>query len=170
SRPKDCLEVLRNPKCSVERGKSSLSQRQCFSGASFIIMDPPDHTRLRGLVTKAFTRRAIDNLEGWFREEVDRRLDGLMGTTTIEVISEIARPLPLLAISTMLGIPEEDRAQIGKWAEIAAGNLDDLVHEPRDAREARQWRHSMLAWRRYMTALADERRRDPQDDLLSALV
>jgi cytochrome P450 len=170
SRPSDCIEALRNPSCSVERGKSPLAQRQGFGGASFIIMDPPDHTRLRGLVTKAFTRRAIDRLEPWFETEVDRRLDVLVGTQTIEVISEIARPMPLLAISEMLGIPETDRAQVGEWAAIVARNLDDSVQAPRSPQEGRQWRHSLLAWRQYITALADERRREPREDLLSALV
>jgi cytochrome P450 len=170
SRVADCVEVLRNPVCSNERGKASLTQMPGLGGASFIVMDPPDHTRLRALVTKAFTRRAIDRIEDWFRREVHRRLDQLVGSQRIEVVSQIARPLPLLAISEMLGIPEDDREQVGRWAELAARNLDEALQTPRTSEEGRRWRHALLAWRKYITDLAEQRRAAPRDDLLSALV
>ena len=131
-----------------------------------LLQDPPDHTRLRGLVSKAFTPRAIDNMRAQIQSLVDEMLAPGLQRGEIDVIKELAVPLPTVVIATMLGVPREDRDQLKKWSTDFAlfiGKFDLSIEEYAQLQE------SMLEFSDYFRARLAEVRMQPREDLLSAL-
>lgn len=128
-------------------------------------VDPPEHTRLRTLVNKAFTPRAVEALRPRAEKLVEERLDAIVGRGEVDLIRELASPLPLVVIAEMLGIPTEDRAQLKHWSDemvrgVGTPDFDDRVRAARAGR----------AFRRYLEGIVALRRAEPRDDLLSALL
>jgi cytochrome P450 len=129
-------------------------------------MDPPDHTRLRRLVTGAFSPRAIAELEPWIREVTVRLLAAADGAGGFDLIDALAFPLPIAVICHLLGVPAEDRAQFRVWGHDVAATLD-----PQTAAAAQaQTRASERALTGYLQDLVRERRANPDDSILSALI
>jgi cytochrome P450 len=134
--------------------------------ADLLTMDPPDHTRLRRLVSSAFTPRAIAGLEPWIRDVIGRLLAQVDARAGFDLIDALAFPLPIAVICHLLGVPAEDRAKFRAWGHDVAATL-----EPQSARAAEsQSRSSELALTVYLRELVRERRANPDDSLLSALV
>lgn len=136
--------------------------------ASMLRMDPPDHTRLRGLVSKAFTPRAVDALRGRIDEVVDEVLGGLPSGPlggSFELIREFAAPLPITVIAEMLGVPSEDHERFRRWSDEAVKTLGDNTWEDR-----RRATRAMDELGEYLEGIADERRWAPKEDLISGLV
>jgi cytochrome P450 len=128
-------------------------------------LDPPDHTRLRRLVSGAFTPRAIAELEPWIRELTDRLLTAA-DDAGFDLIDALAFPLPIAVICHLLGVPAEDQAQFRAWGHDVAATLD-----PQLAAAARtQSRAAEVALTRYLQDLVRERRANPDDSILSALI
>ncbi|WP_020540825.1 cytochrome P450 [Nonomuraea coxensis] len=127
-------------------------------------MDPPDHTRLRGLVSRAFTPRMVERL----RPRVEAVTAGLIAALPEEgdLVSGFAYPLPVRVICEMLGVPPEDHERFQGWSETAARSLDPMLTEDLIAESGRSGRE----FRDYFRDLLELRRRRPGDDLLSALV
>jgi len=134
--------------------------------ADLLTMDPPDHTRLRRLVSGAFTPRAIAALEPWIRETADRLLGSADVAAGFDLIDALAFPLPIAVICHLLGVPAEDRAKFRAWGHDVATTLDP---QPRPAAESRS-RASELALTGYLLDLVRQRRAEPDGSLLSALV
>lgn len=173
----DVVHVLRDQTLSVEGEKVGMSRRNAeFEAAldttddrdrrSILDMDPPDHTRIRRLFQMAFTPRRIEGLADRIQALVDDALDAAAGDGSMDVIADLAFPLPFTVISEMLGMPDGDTHQLRAWSHTLAGTLDPLV-EPELIREAieasdHMGRHieDVIAWKR----------REPGDDLLSALI
>ena len=129
-------------------------------------LDPPDHTRLRRLVSGAFTPRAIAELEPWIREVTVGLLTATDGTAGFDVIDALAFPLPIAVICHLLGVPADDQAQFRAWGHDVAATLD-----PQLAAAARtQSRAAEVALTRYLQDLVRERRANPDDTILSALI
>jgi cytochrome P450 len=176
----DCVRFLRDPKLSVEdravEGTNPrLELREQILGArsqrgtrSILSIDPPDHDRIRGIVQKVFTPRAIEQLAPMVERMVDEALGAVVarGSSTIEVIADLAFPLPFQVISDMLGMPEGDRAQLRDWAHtltlglepvLAQFHLEEIVdasdHMTDHVLDAIEWK-----------------RAHPGDDLLTALI
>ena len=127
--------------------------------------DPPDHTRLRGLVSRAFTPRAVERLRGRVEALTDELLSAAGRQGTFDVIADFAVPLPVTIIAEMLGIPTEDRALFKRWSDHLVGFLDPLASPgPEALRRTADEVHA------YVDRLAAARRAAPADDLLSALV
>ena len=137
--------------------------------ASMLRLDPPDHTRLRGLVSKAFTPRAVDALQGRIEEVVDEVIDRLPVSGPLggsfELIRDFAAPLPITAIAEMLGVPAEDHPRFRHWSNEAVKTLGDSTWEDR-----RRAIRAMDELGEYLEGIADERREEPRDDLISGLV
>lgn len=129
-------------------------------------LDPPDHPRVRGLVSKAFTPRRVADLLPWIAATAERLLDGLDGAPTVDLLAGFAHQLPSLVISELLGVPSADRDQLTAWSDAVAPLLG---LELSDADRARALAASE-AFHAYLGALLDARRRQPGDDLLSALL
>ncbi|WP_448321751.1 cytochrome P450 [Streptomyces sp. CO7] len=124
-------------------------------------MDPPEHTRLRKLVTKAFTVRRIELMRPRIQELVDGLLDRMAaGGTSADLVADFASPLPLTVICELLGVPVGDQEKFHLWARQFAS----VSGPPEVAREGA----AMLGM--YMTQLIAAKREEPSDDLLSALI
>jgi len=134
--------------------------------ADLLTMDPPDHTRLRRLVSGGFTPRAVAGLEPWIREVTVRLLDAADGGAGFDLIDALAFPLPIAVICHLLGVPAEDQARFRAWGHGVAATLD-----PQTAATAQaQTRAAELALTGYLQDLVRERRAHPDDSILSALI
>ena len=129
-------------------------------------LDPPDHTRLRRLVSGAFTPRTVAELEPWIREVTVRLLAAADGAAGFDLIDGLAFPLPIAVICHLLGVPARDQVQFRVWGHDVAASLD-----PQTAAAARtQSRRSEVALTAYLQDLVRERRANPDDSILSALI
>ncbi|GIX46396.1 MAG: cytochrome P450 [Candidatus Tectimicrobiota bacterium] len=133
---------------------------------SMLFLDPPDHTRLRSLVSKAFTPQAIAALEPRIRAIVNELLDGIADPAAFDLIEVLAYPLPVIVIAELLGVPPQDRAQFKRWSDQRARILEPVL-TARERQEAMQAAKELDA---YFLRILDARRREPRADLISALV
>ncbi len=129
--------------------------------------DPPYHTRLRALVNKAFTPRVVERMRPYIQQVVDDLLDAVEVKGRMDVIRDLAYPLPLAVIAAMLGFPIEERQQLKKWSDDSFAVLGIIRHSPELMEGAAR---SMAELSNYITALSQSRRLQPQEDLLTALV
>jgi cytochrome P450 len=134
-----------------------------------VFRDPPAHTRLRSLVSKAFTSRVVQAMRPRIQEIVDRLLDRVRDARTMDVIADLAYPLPVTVICEMLGVPEGDRDTMRRWSDDIARSLDALGL-PSDREIVRRGRAARHALGEYFRGLLPERRRKPRADLLSLLI
>ncbi len=179
ARYEDCEAVLRSPEARSDRRNSVLFAQATASAQGavpwveqtppFLFLDPPDHTRLRRLVSKAFTARRVEQL----RPGVERLVAGLLDDAgdELEVVEGLAYPLPLTVIADLLGVPREDTPRLRDWSVVLTRALDpSLALTGQPAEGVAQRVSAMNEFREYFSDLTDRRRRDPQDDLLSGLV
>ncbi len=128
-------------------------------------MEPPDHTRVRRLVSKAFTPRTVESLRPQIEQLVGELVDRVSGGETFDLISAIAEPLPVAVIAMLLGVPEADRHLLRPWsAEIC--RMYELRPTDEDARAAVT---ASVEFSEYLRALSRERRAHPTGDLVSEL-
>ena len=132
-----------------------------------LFTDPPDHTRLRNLVGKAFTHRALTDLRPKIQLIVDELLDSFEGRDRIDLVAEFAFHVPAIVICEMLGIPREDRGHVHDWSDDIAGFISAGAVTPEKTEAAQR---SVLTAKEYLLELAARRRSEPQDDLMTALV
>ncbi len=132
---------------------------------SMLDLDPPVHTRIRGLVSRGFTPRSVAALEPRIRQRVDELLDDLEGRGRIDLIQGLAFPLPVIVIAELLGVPPEDREQFNEWSNIVSLTVDPLLNET----QIGQVRHTVEEMFDYFDGVAAARREHPQDDLVSVL-
>jgi pimeloyl-[acyl-carrier protein] synthase len=128
--------------------------------------DPPTHTRLRPLVNAAFTPRRVEAMRPRISEIVDRLLDDAAERGAMDVIGDLAKPLPALVVSEMLGVPSADQNQMVAWSDAIAGFQATATAESERVEAGGRAIHGLESY--FRDLLADRRRR-PQDDLLSAL-
>ncbi len=133
---------------------------------SMLGLDPPEHTKIRSLVSYGFTPRSVAALEPRIRETVDGLLGKVEGKGRFDLIADLAFPLPVIVIAEMLGVAPEDREQFNEWSNIVSLIVDPLLNE----RQVRQVQQAVDEVFTYFEVVAAKRRRDPQDDLVSALV
>jgi cytochrome P450 len=173
----DCFRLLRDPSLSVDDVNAAPTLRmQMFEEIagdrrdrgdhSMLNSDPPDHTRLRKLVSQAFTPRAIEALRPRVRELVDQALDAVAGAGEMDVIADLAFPLPFTVISEMLGMPEADRLQLRAWSHAMTKTLDPILSDD-EVRAAMDGSDHMAA---YVADVIEWKRANPADDMLSALI
>ena len=132
-----------------------------------LYLDPPDHDRIRGLVTKAFTPRAVEARRPRIQAEVDRLLDRVADAGKAELVADFGYPLPIAVICEMMGIPESDRETFLTWAHDFArrGDVSAVTDDVIARGEV-----ASAGFRDYFLDLARARRRALGDDLISALV
>ncbi len=129
-----------------------------------LMRDPPDHTRLRGLVTKVFTARRIEEMRTGIQAITDRLLNKVAGAGRMDAIRDLAFPLPVLVICELLGIPEADRARFVTAIASGAALLNPV---PPTRAELDRANESTIATGAYFETLFEQRRKDPRDDLLT---
>jgi cytochrome P450 len=131
-----------------------------FLSNSLIAKDPPDHRKLRNLVNQAFTPRAVAHLSDRITEITQELLDAVRHKGSMDIVSDIAFPLPAKVIAELLGVPAEDWDIFQRWARVDSS----------DAASRRESGQSMQEEMfRYFTNLLEERRRSPREDLISSL-
>jgi pimeloyl-[acyl-carrier protein] synthase len=176
TRYRDVHDVLRDPRFSVERIRAPLVRenldrlpeflRQSAQGLrSMLIMDPPDHTRVRKLVNKAFTPKRIAALRGHIEEIARQLTDAAQAKGRFDLIHDVAEPLPAVVIAELLGVPPEDHRQFREWSSALIGGAASPSAEARDAANAAG--RSLFG---YLANTIAERRREPRDDLISAMI
>ena len=133
---------------------------------SLLDMDPPEHTRVRALVSKAFTPRAVGRLEGRIREITDRLLDEVAGRRRFDVIAALGYPLPITVIAEMLGVRAEDMGAFEGWSNTLALTVDPMLGGKQVAAIKRAAEQVYA----YFEGVIAERRREPRDDLVTALM
>jgi cytochrome P450 len=175
----DCQAVMRDPRAGNDTRKSDVIKKMKSSGAlrlpddiredrSFAFQDPPDHPRLRGLVASAFTPRVVEGMKPRILQLVEEAVDGALGRGRLDIVSDIAYPLSLTVICELLGVPTGDRFRFRQWSEEMVATMDPLLNgRPEDLeRQAIAVRESTA----YLVELIGERRRNPANNLLTALI
>ena len=178
SRYDDVLAVLRDARFSANRRRARSRFVQAatemeeagaplFMAQTMLTSDPPEHTRLRGLVNKAFTARRIESLRPRIQEIVDELLDAVEGKGGMDVIWDLGYPLPVIVIAELLGVPPDHREQFKQWSDGIVGTLGAPMASPETQQRAQT---SVMELAAYFRDVVAERRREPKDDLISALI
>jgi cytochrome P450 len=187
---KDCLAILRDRRSSSDSlniatdrmppgfrrpiAEDDPMARAVLERRPFLFRDPPDHTRLRGLVSKAFTPKVVEGLRHRTQLIVEELIEAARQKArddtnhTVDLLEEFAYPLPVRVICDLLGVPTKDHERFKTWSAALARGLDPdflLTQEVIDQRN-----QGLLQFTQYFFELLAERRRAPGEDLLSALV
>jgi unspecific monooxygenase len=129
-------------------------------------LEPPDHTRIRRLVSKAFTPRTVEGLRPYVHQLANELVAGLVADGGGDLLTVVAEPLPVAVIAEMLGIPESDRAPLRPWSADICGMYELNPSEETAARAVR----ASVEFTEYLRELIAARRKEPGDDLISALI
>src|SRR5579859_1426167 len=162
----DALLLLKDPRFTKDNRKIAQPEQETGSAQeematqmrNMLMTDAPDHTRLRALVSKAFTPRMIEQLRPRIQQITDKLLDAVQEQGSMDLITNFAYPLPITVISEMLGIPATDRQKFRTWTQA-------IVNMQEEAQLA-----SLEAFLNYIKTLLDEKRAHPGNDLISSLV
>jgi cytochrome P450 len=131
---------------------------------TMLSQDPPEHTRLRRLVSKAFTPRSVQKMRPRIQQIVNELLDEIDGHDQFDLVSELAWPLPVIVIAEMLGIPREDRERFKRWSDAMVATLGGDYSALDEARRSNE---ELVE---YVSRVIAERRKEPREDLISRLV
>ncbi|MFE7443211.1 cytochrome P450 [Streptomyces chartreusis] len=129
-------------------------------------LEPPDHTRIRRLVSKAFTPRTVEQLKPYVRQLAGELVAGLVEAGGGDLLTDVAEPLPVAVIAEMLGIPESDRGQLRPWSADICG-MYELSPSPETAEKAVR---ASVEFSEYLLELIAARRKEPGEDLISGLI
>ena len=168
----DVTALLRHPKLSTDESHAATeagrTQEDPNRTRSLLFMDPPEHTRLRSLVARAFTPRRIEDLRARTQEIAVELVDAMAQQSgTVDLIKTFAYPLPVRVICALLGVPPEDEATFTAWSRGIARSVDPtILRSPEVEAAIVEARHGLQT---YLDELLAARRRKPGNDLLSAL-
>jgi pimeloyl-[acyl-carrier protein] synthase len=176
TRYEDAAAILRDPRfvrprgpgVDVERsgGDAYTSPRELLQAFGILWQNPPDHARLRRLVNRAFTPGVVDALRPRIQAIVDDLLHAARGRERVDLVPELAYPLPVRVIAELLGVPLADRAMFRGWSSDLVGAFDPA----RGPGAVERGNSAIEAFLGYFSDLIQERRASPGDDLLSALI
>ena len=168
-----CSRILRDPRASSERERSRLAPPEVAGrdrARSFLSLDPPDHTRLRRLVASAFTPRVVATLAPRITRITQELLTAAStGGSELELVSQLAYPLPVRIISELLGVPPQDHPRFAGWSARLAHSVQPTFGAL-DAAERAAAEQADLEFGEYFTELIARRRATPADDLLTKLI
>jgi cytochrome P450 len=170
SRYKAAVELLRDPRFVKDQDKlpedsphrALRDDSMAALNRHMLMADPPDHTRLRTLVSKAFTPRRVDALRPRITSIAERLLERVKGQGSVDLLDAFAFPLPVTVIAEMLGVPVEDQDQFRAWTNV-------IVNPPVNG-DMGPLMEAGLGFLNYFQALMEKRRGEPRDDLLTALM
>jgi len=176
----DCAATLRDPRVSSDERNSNAYKAMVASGQLtpndiaareervILFRDPPDHTRVRRLVSKAFTPRMVEQLRSTIQEHANALIDRVSERNHIELIADFAYPLPTTVICRMLGAPLQDHPRFPFWTQHLIRSVDPPFVLSADDRQGILQMFGDLS--AYFGELIARRRSDPRDDLLSGLL
>lgn len=183
----DCRELARDPRLSFQNqgggfGATELGEGEMAAlaahdpqdlmkaaevlGSCFNFMDPPDHTRIRSLVSKAFAARATEARRPDVEKIAGELLDQLDPSKPVDLVDEYANPLPIIVICHILGIPTDDRPAFRAWFD----SLERMMAPTRSTEEFAVGLDSLARLLAYTDELVEQRREQPRDDLISAII
>jgi cytochrome P450 len=184
TRHADCMAILRDRRSSSDgrnmdqdavgaakvdtAGPVAPTQEIFNEMAPFLFRDPPDHTRLRGLVQKAFTPRVVESLRHRAVEISTGLVDNALEKGELDLVHDFAHVLPVRIIAEMLGVPDSDLEVFKAWSDHLGRGLDPDFLLPPEAVQARL--ESLVAFIGYFAKLIEDRKNDLGDDLLSKLI
>jgi hypothetical protein len=163
TRHADVVGIFTDPRLSSDRTKARKYRGGGRVTSGTFQTDPPQHTRVRNLVTKAFTPKVVESMRARVESVVDDLLDKLSSREEADIIDEFAYPLPMTVISEILGAPASDHAKFQRWGRELAPAIDHTF----SGRAQTTVGAEMGA---YFVDLVPKRRADPQDDLITALI
>ena len=177
TRYEDVFHVLRSPDFTTDRSEvpaAKLVARfnrdrpefRAMLQRNLLTLDGEEHRRIRSLVSRAFTPRHVARLRSKLEDTVDELLEGVAENGEMEVVADVAHPLPVIAIAELLGVPASDRARFRAWANDLVQLLDPL----QGTGGGRPMIEATREIFDYFRPLLAERRANPRDDLLSAMI
>ena len=179
SRYADCHALLRHPAVSSDQRNSTMfktyvaqnpltpAQREVVDGQPMLVRDPPDHTRLRRLASAAFTPRVVESMRPRVQQIVDELLDAVAAARHMDVVADVAYPVPVRVIGELLGVPIDDQPKLKEWSSVLVADLGLSLTATADPDSRRD---TAAAFDDYFRHLIAKRRADPGSDLLSRLV
>ncbi|WP_414584436.1 cytochrome P450 [Scytonema sp. PCC 10023] len=174
----DAKAVLRDSRFCICATPKKIKQRSHYleqgdfnglvqaTGKWLIYLNPPDHTRLRGLVSKAFSSASVKRLRPQIQEVADELISKVWDKGSMDIMSDFACPLPVKVIAAMLGLPIEDCSKLHRWTDELSSVLDPL----RSLEDYERMNKVALEFTDYFKSLIAERQKKPQQDLLSTLI
>lgn len=182
SRYNDITTLLSDPRMSSARTdqtfavlprevQQELTPMRTIMTSRMLLSDPPKHTRLKGIVNKAFSPRMIESRRERLQQICQMFLDRVAGQGEMDVMEDIASPLPGWAIADILGVPADEQGFFTRWARDQVRIYDRAGVSPADrVAVMRQGQQSMVEMRDYLAGIIAARRRGPRDDLISELI
>ena len=175
TRYKDVVTVLHHysaertptPEQLAAMGLASLNPIAEIMVKQMLFLDPPTHTRLRSLASQAFTPQRVEVLRAHIREITDRLLDKVLDKGCMDVIADLAEPLPCIVTAEMLGVPVDDFQQLKAWSQDFAEMLGNFQHNPEHAPRILK---SVLEMADYFRSAMREQRLHPHDGLVGSLM
>lgn len=167
-----CVSTDDRPKSIQERNKYLQDKEKnlntlAYTTSRFLFyMNPPDHTRLRGLVGKGFSPVVVERMRPHIQEIVDELLEKVQHKGSMDIVADLASPLSVNVISRLLGIPKEAQQQLHQWTNVLSRILDPLV----SLEEYEAMNKATEEIQEYLRTLIAEREKDPQEDLISNLI
>jgi len=166
----DVVEVSRKFQTYSSAKKGSLMNEQATeidndAARLMIDLDPPDHTRLKTLVNRGFTPKAMRMLESHFRDVAVQLIEEALDEGSVEFVDKVSAELPLIAIAELVGIPVEDRRKVFDWSNAMIGSNDPEFNADPQAGQIAATELYM-----YSNQLAIERRQNPKDDIITTLI
>jgi cytochrome P450 len=173
-----CVEAMRDPEAFSSRfgaamgggmsakARADLSKSPLPVTDTLLTNDPPSHTRFRKLVNKAFSPRRVQSMEAYVVETANDLIDGFAERNELELVEELAVPLPLTVIADQLGVPRADMGDFKKWSDASVAPLGGMISEDEQVECA----HLVVELQGYLADRIEQRRARSTDDLLSDLV
>ena len=166
----DCQAILRDPKTWSSMFPTPPGFDPEDVPRSMLVTDPPEHTRLRGLVSQAFTPKRIRELAPRIEAIAHALLDDALARREVDLVDALTYPLPVIVIAEMIGVPAEDRARFKAWSDALVAPLGSIFFAPPSPEMVAEQRRIRVELEAYFVRLVEDRRRTPKDDLLTALV
>jgi cytochrome P450 len=173
----EVIDVLKDSRFSVQGTQQKSNERMGYRHDEqsplrrinkrwMLFVDPPDHTRLRGLVNRAFTPKAVEELKPRIQQLVDGLLDQVQDRGHMDIVHDVGDPLPAKVLAYLLGLPDEDSAILKPWADVVGMGIDPILRPDVVVRI----NQVILEASEYFERQVELRRKNPGDDLLSALI
>ncbi|MFF8405341.1 cytochrome P450 [Streptomyces sp. NPDC014846] len=178
----DIKALLHDPRISSDAANVAASGRDALNDLeetgglppSFLRLDPPEHDRLRRIANSGFgpphRPRRVDNLRGDMAATVTHLIDGFGDARQVDLVDQFAYPFPVTVICRLLGVPREDEPKFRAWVDPLVASLDPDTRQGADEEFLNSLQESRMALGMYLAGLAEQRTKEPQDDLLSDLV
>lgn len=170
---REALQVLNDPPTFASDVGRLIPMENPFAEGNLLQMDPPKHNKLRKLVSRAFTPKVVANLEPRIRELTNELLDQRREPGRMELVEDLAYPLPVIVIAELLGVPSSDRHLFRRWVEGMMQQSQEFSFTEQSEQQERDAQVAFEGMRQlsdYISEHAAERRRNPREDLLTELV